>query len=104
LRGEYRSKHKKYDCNLTVQYLKQLWEKQKGICPFTGQELILPKNTTKPWEQALPMNASLDRLDNSKGYVEGNVRFIAFMANIARQSFTDEQLIDFCKTVTENQK
>lgn len=101
LRGEYRSKHKKYDCDLTVEYLKQLWKEQSGICPLTGWELVLPKSTTKPWTSSSPANASIDRIDNSKGYMQGNVRFIAFMANIARQSFSDEQLIEFCKAVAK---
>ena len=104
LRGEYRCKKRNYDCNLTVEYLKQLWDSQNGTCPFTGWKIVLPKNTTKPWKNQSPNNASIDRIDNSKGYIEGNVRFIAYMANIARQCFVDEQLIEFCKAVAENQK
>lgn len=104
LRGQYRGKRKrKYGCDLTVEYLKQLWEEQKGICPITGWHLVLAKSTNKPWETSCPNNASIDRIDNSKGYMQGNVRFIAFMANLARQSFTDERLIDFCKAVYRNQ-
>ena len=101
LRAEYRDRKKHYGCNLTVAYLKQLWEQQKGKCPFTDWNLILPQNTKNGWLESNPANASLDRIDNSKGYLEGNVRFISIMANLARQSFTDEQLIDFCKAVTQ---
>ena len=104
LRGEYRDRNKGYGCDLNVIYLKKLWEEQNGICPITGWNLILPKDTAKAWDINNPSNASLDRIDNSKGYMQGNVRYIAFMANIARSSFTDEQLIEFCKAVAENQK
>ena len=100
-RGKYRGKRKrKYGCDLTVEYLKTLWEKQKGICPFTGWNLILPEDSSYPWAVKDPANASLDRIDNSIGYMQGNVRFISIMANLARQTFSDEQLIDFCKAVT----
>lgn len=103
LRAQYRGKRKKYGSDITIEYLKKLWEEQKGICPFTGWNLILPKDTNG-WENSNPINASLDRIDNSIGYMQGNVRFISVMANLARQSFTDDQLIDFCKTVTSYQR
>jgi hypothetical protein len=104
LRAEYRGKRKrKYGCDLTVEFLKKLWEEQNGICPLTGWQLKLPAGTGIAWAESSPSNASLDRIDNSKGYVEGNVRFIAYMANIARQSFSDEQLKHFCKAVVNNE-
>ena len=28
-------------CNITLQDLKNQWEKQKGICPYTGVNIIL---------------------------------------------------------------
>lgn len=99
-RAKFRSKNK-YNYDITVEYLKKLWEEQKGICPFTKWDLILPKNSNIGFEASLPENASLDRIDNSKGYIEGNVRFISYMANLARQSFSDEQLIEFCKAVSD---
>lgn len=100
-RGNYRGKRKKkLGCDLTVEFLKELWEKQNEICPFTGCKLILPKDTAHGWDKKDPYNASLDRIDNSIGYMKGNVRFISVMANLARQTFTDEQLINFCKYVT----
>ncbi len=102
LKGNYRNKKKNYGCDITVEYLKDLWEIQKGICPFTGWNLILPNNTKNMWDKPNPANASLDRIDNSKGYIEGNVRFVAVMANYARNNFTDDQLIEFCKSVTNN--
>jgi len=99
LSAKSRSKVKKYDCDITVIYLKELWEEQGGICPFTGWKLILPIKTSKPYNESKPENASLDRIDNSKGYIKGNVRFVAFMANLCRQAFTDIELIRFCKDV-----
>ena len=102
-RGNYRgARGKKYGCNLTVEFLKDLWDKQEGICPLTGWQLILANNTAKAFEDANPRNASLDRIDNSIGYMQGNVRFISVMANYARQTYTDDQVIEFCKAVAKN--
>jgi len=99
LRGEYRNKKKGYGCDITPEYLKELWEKQQGTCPLTGWNLILPIDTRIGFSEKSIKNASLDRIDNSIGYMQGNVRFVAVMANLARQDFTDEQVIEFCKAV-----
>lgn len=85
--------------NLTLSYLKKLWKEQDGICPFTGVKLNLPK-TTSGWNTKEPYNASLDRIDCSVGYVKGNVRFVSYIANVARGDFTDQQLFNFCRAVT----
>ena len=46
--------------------------------------------------------ASLDRIDNSLGYVKGNVRFISIMANYCRNTFEDKDLMEFCEAVVDN--
>lgn len=94
---------KKGPSNLTPEYLSSLWENQRGTCPLTGWDLVLPQSTVGWIDGASPRNASLDRIDPSKGYVEGNVRFIAVMANYARSTFSDDDVINFCRAVTENQ-
>lgn len=90
---------KKYGCNITPEYIKEIWDNQSGICPFTGWKLKLPIDLTIGFAEKNPANASIDRIDNSIGYMQGNVRFVAIMANLARQSFTDEQVIDFGKAI-----
>lgn len=84
--------------DLTPEYLKALWEGQEGKCPFTGWALQLPQSTRK-WEQKSPSCASLDRVDGAKPYIQGNVRFVSLMANLARQSFGDEEVVGFCRAV-----
>jgi hypothetical protein len=103
LRRAKSRKNKKGPTDLTEIYLKQLWEDQNGICPFTGWKLRLPR-WTNGWskeEPFCPSSASLDRIDNTLGYVKGNVRFIAVMANYARNTFSDEEVIKFAKAVTK---
>ena len=43
--------------------------------------------------------ASLDRIDSSKGYVEGNVQWVHKMINMSKQQYSQEEFIDMCKAV-----
>lgn len=106
LRAKYRArKIARKECTLTVEYLKTLFEQQGGKCPFTNWDLNLPDSSQSGWKHNQhPCNASLDRIDNSKGYIEGNVRFVCLIANMARQTFSDEQVIEFCKAVSSRKE
>lgn len=43
-----------------------------------------------------PFAPSLDRLDNSLGYIVSNVRLACCMANLARNAFSDEEFYRMC--------
>lgn len=95
---------KKEPVDITVRYLQCIWSNQKALCPLTGWNLKLPIGSNG-WIKKNPLtiySASLDRIDNSKGYLQGNVRFISVMANYARNIFTDEEVVEFAKAVTEH--
>ena len=89
---------KKYEnSNIDLQYLKELWEKQNGICPYTNLKMLLPKNTLDyhSKKSCCPKRASLDRIDSTKGYIKGNVEFICYAINLAKNSFTREEMKKF---------
>jgi hypothetical protein len=103
LRAKYRAKRtERKVCNITPEYLKDLFDRQDGKCPLTGWDMVLPESTSGWKNGNKPENASLDRVDNDKGYVEGNVRFVALIANMARHAYTDKQVVEFCKVVVNN--
>lgn len=92
-----RVRARNHEFDITLESLKDLWEAQKGICPITGWELDHVKNG----EKATPKTASLDRINNNLGYIAGNIRWISCMANFCRNSWDDEDVIDFCKAVAK---
>ncbi|WP_414624649.1 hypothetical protein [Calothrix sp. CCY 0018] len=91
------AKHRKHECSVTLADLKQLWEKQKGICPYTGWKLLLLPSTTDYQNAILTIDrASVDRIDSSLGYIPENIQFVAVIANFAKNIFSEQDLIKFC--------
>lgn len=93
-----RSKDKGLDFNLTEPYLVKLYRKQNGMCAITGMamQLLVVGRGGKVIDQA-----SLDRIDNSKGYIEGNVQFTLLGINYMRNTFEVEDVLDLIKRLKE---
>lgn len=90
---------KKHQIDIDVQYLKSVWERQKGKCTYTGIEMILPRNTKEHMNVRSLKKASLDRIDSSKGYLKGNVEFVCSAINLAKNSFTREEMKEFLSEI-----
>jgi hypothetical protein len=85
---------------------------------ITIEDIVIPKYCplleiklcTKPYGErgrgkGFAMNTpSVDRIDNSKGYIKGNVRVISMKANAMKYSATEEELIKFCTNVLKQIK
>lgn len=100
-----KSKIRNKENNLDLEYLKNLWDEQNGICPFTGKELKLYKGSFQWQEDSYnPWKASLDRIDSSKGYIKGNVRYVCLIVNLAKHCWNDSVLIEMCISATEYNK
>lgn len=98
MQGKNTSRRRKdMPVTITVQDLRNQWIKQRGICPYTGWGINLREKTG----HTTPCQASLDRIDPSRGYLPDNIQFVALMANYAKNFFDDEHLIYFCKSVAQ---
>lgn len=64
------------------------------LCPYLGIPLVLELG--KGHTQNSP---SLDRVDNSKGYVKGNIQVISRRANTMKSNASKEELLRFAKAV-----
>lgn len=90
----------KLEFNITRAYLKELWESQKGMCPYTNIQLVLP--TIYETIKDITIRASLDRIDSSKGYIKGNVQFISTAINYMKSTMTNEETINFINLIVSN--
>ena len=82
--------------DLTDQYLYQLLLDQNKKCALTGATLMLEPN------HALCL--SLDQKDPAKGYVEGNVQWLAWCVNRAKGDLELNDFFDMCEIVLQHRK
>ncbi len=84
-RAKLNAKKKGLDYSLTV--LDIILPK---VCPILKQEFI-PKHNKYTW--------SIDRLNNSIGYVKENIRIISRLANTMKNNATNDELILFANNI-----
>lgn len=82
--------------NVTIQYLHDLFEKQKGLCKYSGIKLTIPEK----WNDK-HYTASLDRIDSGKGYVEGNVQWVHKDVNKMKNSYKEDYFLEMCCKIAE---
>lgn len=90
------SKRKNINHNLTVSDIKEIYEKQKGLCFWFKIPMVVSK------QKKHPQQPSIDRIDRNKGYTKDNVVLCCYSANIGRNENdveTWKKFLDilFCK-------
>lgn len=88
-----------YEYDITVDFLKELWERQNGKCPYTGIKMILPESKLSFRKCRSIEKASLDRIDTTKGYLKGNVEFVCQGINFAKHDYSKEEVLQFINKI-----
>ena len=65
------------------------------LCPVFKQPLEKEFRPDGGKLGASPYAASLDRIDNSKGYIKGNIQVLSMKANAMKSSASPEELLQF---------
>lgn len=71
------------------------YESQNGRCALTA----LPIHFSKTNEH--DRDASLDRIDNTTGYVSGNIQWVHKDINWMKGSFTTDRFVELCQMVAK---
>lgn len=93
----YNKGHKnqgKFDYDIDMEYGWKLFLEQGKKCAYTNQPLFFPKGNNK-----YNTNASLDRIDASKGYVKGNVQWVDKDVNKIKNKFSHDYFIQTCMEI-----
>lgn len=75
--------------DVSLEYLGNLFENQRHICAITGDYI-----------ESID-DASLDRIDSTRGYTEGNVQWTTYQANVSKHVMSMDELYKFCKKVLD---
>lgn len=65
-------------------------------CPILGIEL---KASIGEGNGGKPCSPSIDRIDNNKGYVKGNIQVVSNLANSMKSTATPEQMLVFANWI-----
>ena len=89
---------RKSEC-VSIDDLEQIWNNQNGKCALTDWEMtmILGKGN-------VTTNASIDRIDSSKGYIKDNIQFVCRVVNVFKSDATEELLYKMCDAIVKNKK
>lgn len=96
-KAKMHSRQTNKEFSLTLQDLKDQWEKQEGLCVYTNVKLTLPLYNNNP---PLTEQASLDRIDSSKGYIPGNIQFVCSCINLLKNKLSDLEVKRFLKQIS----
>lgn len=88
--GQRRSKH---EVTIDIKYGWELFLKQNRKCALSGEDIYFPKVNGEMG------TASLDRIDSSKGYIQGNVQWVHKHINLMKNRLTQDRFIEMCKKV-----
>jgi hypothetical protein len=89
----------KFECKVTLQDLKDTWDEQQGVCPYTGLSLLLPN--VADYSKNKLAKASLDRIDSSKGYEVGNIQYVSAYINYMKNDLTQSEFDALLKLIKE---
>lgn len=77
--------------------LTDLWLKQQGVCALSGVRVAISGMAAGTRND--PTAASVDRIDNSKGYYPDNVQIVCMRINFMKAALQQDEFLDWCRCV-----
>ena len=93
------AKERNMEFNLSKEYLWNLFLKQNRKCALSGIDISFRTN-----QHIADGTASLDRVNSTKDYIEGNVQWVHKDINNMKQKYSNEYFLSLCKSVSEYRK
>jgi hypothetical protein len=84
--------------SINLDHVLQLLEQQQGLCALTGWPLEFSRGGDYRGGKN-PMGCTMDRIDNTLGYVPGNVQLVCCMANYVKSDMPLQDFRALCAAV-----
>jgi hypothetical protein len=88
------------ECNIKIEMIYGLWLEQGKKCALSG--IPIDFKNTNPNPKNYRCNASLDRIDSTKGYIIGNIQLVHKDINSMKSDFEQNYFIKMCKLISIN--
>lgn len=82
-----------YEWSISIQDIEDVYMAQGGKCVYTDLELTA--------ESAQLNTMSLDRINNSVGYVKGNIQLVVTKINIMKHALDEMEFVTLCQLVAK---
>lgn len=93
------AKKRNIDFNITIEYAYSILEKQEFKCNLSGIDIKLGSNESNGrW------TATMDRINSTIGYEEGNIQWLHKDINTMKWAFSQEKFLEYCIIITGRQK
>lgn len=97
IRSRLVRKSKTLTFEVSKEYLWKLYLSQNKKCALSGVDISMSPNRKLT-------TASLDRIESSKNYVEGNVQWVHKVVNRMKMELSDQEFINWCKLIANHGK
>jgi len=96
------AKRRKLEFSVSYEYLWNLFIQQDRKCAYSGVEIFFSRNNIEHING--DYTASLDRINSSLGYIEGNVQWVHKRVNVMKGNMEEQEFLDFCEAITFKNK
>jgi hypothetical protein len=84
---EQNAKQRSLSCNISIEDLKRVYEKQGGLCYYTGEQMRI---------------CSVDRIDCERGYQSDNIVMCERYINVFRGDMSILDFLRLCRKISQN--
>lgn len=92
-------RNRKFPCSIDRAYLLALWDRQGGKCAITGHEFNYSPRPDGTNRGPGSLSPSLDLIDNSIGYEDGNLRVVIYCFNSLRRDVNDVEVLRLARLI-----
>ena len=95
--AQERSKRKGIPCDITKDFIIELWNKQNGLCAISKIPM-----TYEIDEGRVYTNLSIDQIVQGKGYTKDNVQLVCMAVNQLKSDWDMDTVLYICKMIINN--
>ncbi len=90
------ARERDFEFSITIEYAWEKFLSQNDKCALSDVAIAFPSSCS-----VSDGTASLDRIDSTKGYIEGNVQWVHKDVNKMKWDLSERQFIEYCRSIAK---